>query len=222
MTNLQKICCSALFSSRIVALTIILPILFVLTALSTVVSGIWLAILGEWYLIGIGLCLSLGAPITWPIIAAPGFFLTISIFKASEQRKSRAGMSLALLIFTLCGYALLVGWVVLVFMLFTQFTDEELSVPIALYGYATVNMPLCYMSTKEPFAGSIIGWLFGGISFIVLAILHLFSVASSSAIFVISVMALFFCFATIAMGISSIPSKQTNACECKPHDPDWW
>lgn len=113
-----------------------------------IVGGVWLAIAGEWGLIGWGLLLAIGGPF---ILAIP--MLVSLLFAGPSVAFLASGRSVlgflfggASLLYTI---GLVATWCVLALASFLTTAKEHVFIPAALFAYASATAPLVYMASKE-------------------------------------------------------------------------
>ncbi|HUW44604.1 MAG TPA: hypothetical protein VMW50_02300 [Dehalococcoidia bacterium] len=129
----------------VAAVTILLRLL---NMLGGIVSGIWLAILGQWSIIGYGLV----------AIIVSGFCLSLAImpallFAAPAALLYEKDYKLAFYFFgflaTLYTMSILTVWCMAVLFLFTRQAEVSSIIPILLWSYVVATAPIAWIAQKE-------------------------------------------------------------------------
>jgi len=130
-----------------VLVTLLVPIT-VLNVLGGLVSGIWLAVLGRWGTIGVGLLMSILMPFVYSILMLPAFGIGQFAIRLEERGQKLPAMLLAFP-GAVYGDALITAWVAFLFVNFLYEPDATAAVPTALWVYSIAIAPLAYMGSKE-------------------------------------------------------------------------
>ena len=124
-------------------------VLLVVNGIGGIVSGIWLAIVGHWMEIGLGVALAWTMPHGFTMLNEPSFALA----KVSTGLFDKGKTFLTFLV-GLCGTlysdALLAAWTLLVFFAFLLEAETGTYIPLLLWGYAAATTPVIYICSKEP------------------------------------------------------------------------
>src|SRR5713101_8100625 len=96
--------------------TLLVPIT-VLNVVGGLVSGIWLALLGKWGAIGIGLLMTILMPFVYAILMLPAFGISLLAMKLQERGLKLPAMFLVFPV-AVYGDALITVWVAFVFVRF--------------------------------------------------------------------------------------------------------
>ncbi|HAL24888.1 TPA: hypothetical protein DCP18_03815 [Candidatus Wolfebacteria bacterium] len=165
---------------------VLLVVITFLNYFSGIISGIWLAIIGNWGNIIFGILISVMMPFVYSIVALPTmlFMLPIKYFIEKNNRIATSVFALANLLYS---NAIIIVWVMAVFVYFTDKASGSSSIPLLLWGYSVALAPLAYMAKEEPanstgtamgiflaiisYLSLMIMWLTTGINFAVLIIL---------------------------------------------------
>lgn len=126
----------------------LLGLMIIINFFAGIISGIWLAILGNWAVIFYGLFLSFVMPFAYSIVALPTMAILPLIVKAVEK-KSKFFTVLLGLVNVLYSNGIIVAWTYFVFTEFTKNANGLIAVPLILWGYSTVIAPLAYMAKGE-------------------------------------------------------------------------
>ncbi len=169
------------FGATLISLTV--PIM-ILNIFGGIVSGIWLAILGEWGEIiqGIGLIVFSGLLISFALM--PGLLFAGPAIIAMERGKKILGTFLGFLS-VLYTYALITIWSIWIMRLFVSSSTESSIIPLLIWSYGVALAPWMWLAQKDQQAGgnefSIFATFFAQISYI-LAMIMFFLGATLSTI----------------------------------------
>jgi MFS family permease len=170
-----------------------------------IVGGIWLALLGFWGLIIIGMVLSLVMPYAYLILSLPKIRTIPRLIRHLENEKKRSVVLLGF-INVLFDYTLIALWVLIILGLFidTNRISSYGLIPFLLFGYAVLMAPLVYMASKEhpSSIGSVGGLLFALFGFGGLTVCQ--CVAAPFAVAVLILLSLVIAFSTVQMTLVSI------------------
>jgi hypothetical protein len=134
-------------------LAVLVGIVFVLNFASEIGGGIWLAILGDWKSIFVGIAISIGMPFAFTIVTLPSAGLGMILFGLINkgQKAPAAILGFINMIYTNVVIAI---WVVMVFGYFLERAGGRSIIPYLLWGYGTMMAPLSYMASKDGPEGS--------------------------------------------------------------------
>ena len=139
-------------------------ILGCLFALPNVFAGIvgffWLAIIGEWRIMGCGIVLSLVMPYLYSLVSLPTLIVVPFLLSATEKGQRLLAAMLGLIV----GFyekGLLAAWVLIVFNFFRRDAGPGTYIPFLMWGYATAMSPLIYMASKDLRAEESLGTMMG-------------------------------------------------------------
>ncbi len=158
-----------------------------------IVSGIWLAVLGEWGLIGFGILALMVSGMGLGLAMAPGLVFAAPAAALLEKGKNIPGYFFGFLS-TLYIFAVLVGWCILVLIYYTKQANPDSIIPILIWSYGIATGPIAWLAQKDMQSGSeyamvatffiqiaylltVIGILFVGMSLI--NVIVLFSIVMS-------------------------------------------
>jgi hypothetical protein len=129
-------------------LAILVSIVVILNFASEIGGGIWLAILGDWKSIIVGLVISICMPFAFTIVTLPSTGLGMILFGLiNKGRKIPAAiLGFINMIYTNVVIAI---WVVMVFGYFVERAKGRSIIPYLLWGYGTMMAPLSYMASKD-------------------------------------------------------------------------
>lgn len=131
--------------SLVTALTVPLVLM---NMLGGIISGIWLAFLGEWAAIGMGIFLLIGSTFILGIAMMPGLIFALPATKAAEAGKNSTVMVLSGLS-SLYSSAVMLAWGVLIFAYFAKRADSSSLIPMLLWSYGAVTGPWAHMAQKD-------------------------------------------------------------------------
>jgi len=182
--------------------------LFVLNALGGVVAAIWLAILGEWGTIGIGLAVLVVGPFAIGLLLLPQMlFAGIGSFWQS----SRSAMLITMILSNIYTSVLLGFCCLYVLAFFVSNATSASLTPSLLWAYAVGTGPWAYLLSKEPDSsvGSTIATFFADLAFLVVIGLFLFAREQASyAVAIFSGMLGLSCLIQIGVGWSLLRSGE--------------
>jgi len=145
-----------LVSVPMIALSTLLAIpLMLMNFLGGILSGIWLAFIGEFSIIGIGLLVGLFGRFPIYIALMPGFLFPLLIAKLIKRdHHIRLGIILSIPA-TLFTVMVMVGWCYLVFSSAFTLAAERHPIPILLWSYSVATSPWSYMAFEDERLGKV-------------------------------------------------------------------
>ncbi|HUS71420.1 MAG TPA: hypothetical protein VMY06_00025 [Sedimentisphaerales bacterium] len=164
------------FGATLISLTV--PIM-ILNIFGGIVSGIWLAILGEWVEIirGIGFIVVSGFLISFVLM--PGLLFAGPAVIAMERGKKILGVFLGFL-GVLYTYALMTIWCIWIMWLFVSSATESSIIPLLLWSYGVALAPWMWLAQKDQQGGgnefSMLATFLAQISYIVAMIMFFLNV----------------------------------------------
>jgi hypothetical protein len=118
-----------------------------------VVSGVWLAILGEWGVIGTGVLALFVSGMALGLAMMPGLIFSLPA-AAMLERGNKIGGYIFTFLSLIYTYGLLIVWSVVVLIHFTdQATDSSL-IPILIWSYGVATGPISFLASKDAQSGS--------------------------------------------------------------------
>ncbi len=195
-------------------LTIIMTPLIILNIFSGIVGGVWFAVIGQWKLIGLGLLLSFVMPWSYAIVSLPGMGLGIIAISLGEKG-SKFGVSVFGFLASILEYVLLSTWCLIVFIFFIKNMGSGSCIPYLLWAYSTAMAPLGFMASKESpdSIGTAMGLFYAEISFVILAILWLFSIPFKTTIFILACVAVIFSLIITLISVQMVSANNLNTEE---------
>lgn len=156
-------------------ISFIATIVMILNLFYGIVGGIWLAILGHWGSIGIGLGLGIAMPWIYAIASLPTMGLSF-VFTYFAKKGSKTFTGISGFLTSIYHNALLAMWVIWVFSFFMGMADSKSFIPYLLWGYSTMMAPLSYMASKEPpdSMGTILGVFFAQLCYLIWVLFSFF------------------------------------------------
>lgn len=146
--------------------------LMLLSLLGGIVSGIWLAILGQWWAIGYGVA-GLFLTFILGLIQMPGLLFGIPAVLLLERRRTVLAFPFILLS-QLYTYAVVTAWCMLVFYLFISRASQDSFWPLLIWSYGVALGPWMFLAEKDqqadPDAPATFTTFFAQISYIVTAL----------------------------------------------------
>jgi hypothetical protein len=149
--------------------------LVLINMLGGVVSGIWLAILGEWGSIGYGLLFLFVGAFTIGLALLPGLVLAgpAAYF---HEKGVKSGFYFFAFLSSLYTIAVITVWCCIVLWFFTGRADSSSIIPILIWSYGAATGPLSYLAQKDLQSGNpyaAISTFFAQIAFLVAVVLIL-------------------------------------------------
>lgn len=129
-----------------------LPILL-LNFLSGIVGGIWLAVLGEWRLLFIGLGVTFTGAFAIGFALMPSLIFALPLQSAVERR-SISGVLFFLSLNLLWTYLLIAAWCVGAFYLISQNYTLSPALPYLLWAYSIAVGPWTFLAKKDAQTGN--------------------------------------------------------------------
>jgi len=188
MKNLQNTAVTITALSIIGLIGVLSPFLFAINMFGGIVSGIWLAILGEWRVVVIGIvyCFFSSFFITFALM--PGLLLSTPAMFFIEKGKKIIGAFFGALsiIYTI---GLLIIWCLYVLVEFTQLVDSRALIPALVWSYGVAMTPWMYLAQKDQQAGNdhaTYTTFFAEVSYIIAIFMFYFGAALLSILIVFS------------------------------------
>ncbi|MBI5528062.1 MAG: hypothetical protein HY897_17155 [Deltaproteobacteria bacterium] len=135
-----------------VLISLVMYPLVLLEVFGAIVSGIWLAIVGQWWAIGYGL-LALFAPFVLGLVMVPGLLFAVSAYALAARGRSFLAFPFVLL-GQVWAYAVVCAWCLGVFFFFTSRTGPGTFWPLLIWSYGVALGPWMYMAEKEERSGA--------------------------------------------------------------------
>jgi hypothetical protein len=153
-----------------------IPLVF-LNLLGGIISGIWLAYLGQWWALGYGFAALLVSTFSLSFALLPGILLAAPGAYFFEK-----GYKLPMYFFGflsgLYTIALISAWCILVLWLYVQRAEHNTLLPLLIWSFGTATGPWGYMANKENQGGesyaSTILAIFSQIGYVVMAVMVFF------------------------------------------------
>ncbi len=133
----------------ITALTIVIA---VMNILGGVVSGIWLAILGQWNAVGIGIACFLASGVAIRFALMPSLLLAGPAVYCAEKG-NRTGAVFFAFLNSVYSMGLVTLWCVGVLYFFFRMADNRSVIPILLWSYGVATEPWAWLAMKDQQAG---------------------------------------------------------------------
>lgn len=148
--------------------------LMVINLLGGVVSFIWLAVLGEWSIIGYGIAGLVISSLCIGIAMMPGLLLAAPSI-AFYEKGNKFGFYVFSFLSTLYTVAVLCVWCLGVLYFFTKLADSSSFIPVLLWSYGVATGPIASMAQKEQNEYAFISTFFAQISYIAVMLIVIFS-----------------------------------------------
>lgn len=137
------------FVATLTALTV--PIM-ILNLLGEIISGIWLAVLGEWGEIFRGILFMAISGFAISIALMPSLLFAAPAAMAIEKGKKLLGMFFGFLS-VLYTIALMTGWCVWIMWLFVSSATDSLLIPLLIWSYGVALAPWMWLAQKDQQGG---------------------------------------------------------------------
>jgi hypothetical protein len=146
-----------------------------------IVAGVWLAILGEWGIIGYGVVILIFASFTLGLAMMPGLMFAIPAASMAE-RGNKIGSYLFNFLGSIYGGIVLTIWCVGLLYYFAHQANADSIVPILLWSYGVATGPIGWLTQKEIQSGgggaSVFANFFAQVAYVIVMISVLFFEAS--------------------------------------------
>jgi len=151
----------------------------VANALGGIVAGIWLAILGEWSMIGWGFGFMFFSVWGLSLAMMPGFIFALPVAYLYE-RGHKVLASPFILLGILYNVAVITIWCGWTLAFFAQRADDSSLIPALLWSYGAATGPLSYMTQQEGQGGgdntaAAVTTYFAQLGFVVMVLTALFA-----------------------------------------------
>ena len=113
-----------------------------------VVSGIWLAILGEWGVIGTGILTLLFVPLLLGFALMPGLIFSIPAM-ALFGRGNKVGGYILVFLDLIYTYGILISWSLSVLIYYTEQASNASLIPILFWSYGVATGPIIFLAFKD-------------------------------------------------------------------------
>lgn len=186
---------------------LLLPLVLI-NMLGWVVSGIWLAWLGEWRTIGLGLVFLLASLTMLGLALVPSLLIS-GAAAACFQRRQIAPYILLHAISGLYVIGIQTVWCCGVLFFFTESLSQEKRIPTLLWSYAIATAPWSFMASKDRgeqpeqgFASRLSSFL-GQVAYLVIVMVILnSSITQSSAVAIFAAIMLIGLALQLALGVA--------------------
>lgn len=128
--------------------------LAILNIFGGIVSGIWLAILGEWSLIGFGVLAFFVSGMLVGLAMTPGLIFAMPAAAMLEKGNKIGGFIFGFL-GTLYTVGVLTAWCVLVLVYCIKQANAESIIPVLIWSYGIATGPIIWLAQKDLQTGSI-------------------------------------------------------------------
>lgn len=156
--------------------TVLAVPLGLINMLGGIVSGIWLAILGEWGIIGYGIAALFVSGIGLGLAMVPGLLLAAPA-AALLEKGNKFGFYFFGFLSALYTIAVLTVWCIAVLFFFTKQANADSIIPILIWSYGVATGPIAWMAQNEMQGGneySMISTFFAQAAYILVIIAILF------------------------------------------------
>lgn len=140
--------------------------LALINLLGGIVSGIWLAVLGEWGSIGWGFVFLFGGAIAISLAMLPGL-LVMAPVAYFHDKGPKAAFYLFGFLGSLYTIAVITAWCCVVLVFFNKRADSSSLIPLLIWSYGAATAPLSYMAQKEQNEYSAISTFFAQLGYLI-------------------------------------------------------
>lgn len=123
--------------------------LMVLSIFGGIVSGIWLAVLGEWWAILIGVPMSLFGHLGIGLAMMPVAIIFLAPANLLVEKDKLISAFLLMALSLTCILLIVSAWCLLVSYLFLSRADTETVWPLLIWSYGVALAPLMYLTAQE-------------------------------------------------------------------------
>jgi len=127
--------------------------LFILNMFGGIISGIWLAILGKWGLIGYGIIAMMVSGMGLSFAMIPGLIFAAPAAVMLEKGNKVGGYFLGLL-GTIYTVGILTIWCILVLSYYINHADANSIIPVLIWSYGIATGPIIWLSQKDSQSGN--------------------------------------------------------------------
>lgn len=178
-----------------------------LNVLGWLVAFVWLAILGEWKEIGIGIAASIGMPFLFPLADLPSMGFLFVCSWLTERGFRVAALPFAFLV-SLWTNFLVMAWCSLIFFHYARVSGPDTYIPLLLWGYSVAMSPLAYMAKFDgdnPFTALFL--FFAQIVYVGLVVCFVIGATIQAAAIFVLVMTLVMPSIALLTGIVTLPRR---------------
>lgn len=130
------------------ALSVLAIPLGIINMFGGIVSGIWLAILGEWGLIGYGILALIVSGMVIGLAMMPGMIFAAPAAVMLEKGNKFGGYFFGFLS-SLYTIGVLVAWCVLVLIYYTKQANHDSIIPVLIWSYGIATGPITWLAQKD-------------------------------------------------------------------------
>lgn len=132
--------------------------LIILNTFGGIISGIWLAILGEWGLIGYGILALLVSGMGIGLAISPGLIFAAPAAAMLEKGNKIGGYFFGLLS-TIYTVGILTAWCILVLVYYTKQANAHSIIPVLIWSYGVATGPITWLAQKDLQSGNEYGMI---------------------------------------------------------------
>jgi hypothetical protein len=182
-------------------------LILIFNALAALVGLVGFLLIGEWFVVGLGLLMMFLMPHIYPWVASPHLGLLVLSHKVLEKGWTVVGDALGI-ISALYNNVVIAGWL---FVVFRLFLENQVAVVPFCWAYSIATVPFLTLASAElrsgPNAGTLITVLLVQITALALGVARYVGAGHSS---LLNIVALFIAVATIIQGVLFLSSQSKN------------
>ena len=134
-------------------LSVLAAPLAILNMFGGIISGIWLAILGKWGLIGYGILALIVSGMGLGLAMVPGLIFAGPAAVMLEKGNKIGGYFFGLLSI-IYKVGVLTAWCILVLVYYTKHADADSLIPVLIWSYGIATGPISWLAQKELQSGN--------------------------------------------------------------------
>lgn len=150
--------------------------LMLLNMFGGIVSGIWLAVLGEWGVIGWGILYLFAASFLLGFAMLPGLIFAAPI-AAMGDRANKFVVYICAFFSALYTMAVITAWCIWTLYFFATKADSSSYIPVLIWSYGAATGPLVFLAKKDMQAGNdaaMTATFFAQLAYVLVAVLAIF------------------------------------------------
>lgn len=148
----------------------------ILNMFGGIIAGVWLAVLGEWWALGLGLLVVIISSFVLSLAVLPSIALAAGAVLAGKR--SKFAFLLLGLLSNLYVVAIMTTWCVGALFAFMSRATEQSWIPLLIWSYGAATGPWSYMASKESESGggdsSVMAAFFAQVAYLAMVLVGIF------------------------------------------------